>query len=218
MKNKKHITIILSCLSLILMITGLWLAATYGDTFKTEENSLLLVLTVTCIVLSTLLIGTIFGIFLFSLSKSAYPVKPALLDERQVLVNGKGAEYGLVTVAIAALGVYLWEPVFELPPFAEPSAVAVLIALLGVLVYGVYRIWHGAYFVVNGNPKYITALLVVYTVISLIAGISDLLEGKLIENGVLTSDCIMLAAAIMCLSWLATIGLRALKDRKDEEA
>lgn len=218
MKNKKLITIILSCLSLILMITGLWLAATYGDTFKTGANSLLLVLTVTCIVLSILLIGAIFGIFLFSLSKSAYPVKPAQLDERQVLVTGKGAEYGLVTVTIAALGVYLWEAVFELPPFAEPSAVAVLIALLGFLVYGVYRIWHGAYFVVNGNPKFITALLVVYTVIALIAGISDLLEGKLIENGVLTSDCIMFAGSIMCLFWLATIGLKALKDRKDEDA
>ena len=218
MKNKKLITIILSCLSLILMITGIWLAATYGDTFKTEENTPLFVLTIGCILLSIVLIGGIFAIFLVSLSKSAYPAKTALLDERQILVNGKGAEYGLLAVAIATLFVYFWEAAFELPPFAEPSAVAVLLALLGCLVYGVYRIWHGAYFAVNGNPKYITVLLVVYTVISLIAGISDLLEGELIENGVLTSDCIMLAGGIMCLFWLATIGLKAIKDRKDEDA
>ena len=217
MKNKKLIIIILSCLSLILMITGLRMAATYGDTFKTGDNSLLFILTIGCILLSILLFGTIFGIFLFSLSKSAYPTKPAQLDERQVLVTGKGAEYGLLTVAIAALSLWIWD-IFELPQFAEPSAALILAALLGFLVYGVYRIWHGAYFVVNGNPKFITALLIVYAAISLSNGLTDLLDGKLVKDGLLTHHCAVFAAGIMCLFWLATIGLKAIKDRKDEDA
>lgn len=217
MRKRTLSSIILFCISILLLITGLWLAFTYGDTFKAESNSPLFIATITCIVLSVLLIGVIFGIFLFSLSKSAYPTKPAQFDERQVLISGKGAEYGLTTIAFAAVAMALWDAA-GLPQFAQPSVLLILATILGILVYGVYRIWHGAYFVVNGNKKFITALLGVYTVISLFAGISDLLDGKIIENGLMTHHCLMLTASIMGLFWLTTIGLKALKDRKDEDA
>ncbi|MBR2407890.1 MAG: hypothetical protein IKB07_02935 [Lachnospiraceae bacterium] len=217
MKKRKITALVLLCISILLLIAGLLLAFIYGDTFKTESNSPLLIVTITCIILAILLIGAVFGIFLVSLSKSAYPTKPAQFDERQILISGKGAEYGLVTVALIALVMLFWD-VAELPQFAEPGALLILATLLGFLVYSVYRVWHGAYFVINGNPKYITSLFGVYTAITLLIGISDLLDGKLIENGLLTHHCLMLSSGIVFLFVLATMGLKALKDRKDEDA
>ena len=217
MKKKTLVALTLFITSVLLFATGIFLAITYGDTFKTEEYSLTLILTIVSFVLAVILLGVIFVIFLISLSKAAYPEKKASLDERQILINGKGAEYGLTAIAFFAFAMWILEA-FELPQFAQPNALLVLAVLLGFLVYGVYRIWHGAYFAVNGNSKAITALLGVYTVISLVGGINDIIDGKLVEDGLLTTQCGVTAAGIMCLSFLVTIGLKALKDRKDEDA
>lgn len=216
MKKKSIIALTLFLISVLLFGIGFFLIFTYGDTFKNESISVMLVLTVTCFILAILLLGCIFGMFLFSLAKTAYPEKKALLDERQILITGKGAEHGLTAVALAALTMGIWEA-FELPQFAQQSTLLILGVLLGFLVYGVYRIWHGAYFALNGNQKASTKLLGIYTILSLALTVSDLTDGKFTEDGLLTPSCGVPAAFLMGLSWLITIGLKTMKDRKEEE-
>lgn len=218
MKKKTKVILTLLCISAVLMAVGICLALSYGDTFKTDSNSLLFYLTVGCIILSAVLFsGTISIAILFPLSKTKIdPSAPVKRDERQTLYSGKAAECSLTTMTFAAFLMLILDAI-GVPQFAEPNVLLFLNVLLGVLVYGVYRIWNDAYFVMNQNKKTSIFLFAFMIVICLRNGISDLLKGEAIADGLLTEQSLILATGIMSVIVLATMGIKALKDRKEEE-
>jgi len=217
--KKSTIAIITSlCISAILMIIGIALALNYGDSFKNNSNTPIFIVTVGCFILSAGLCGATIGIALvLPHFKKLNPSVPAQLDERQSLITGKGAEYALTAIFFVAVAMSIWEAI-NLPQFAQPSVLLLLTTLLGFLVYSVYRVWNGAYFAINKDKKSSTSLFTILIVIALLAGLSDLLKGRIIADGLLTHHCLPLAGGIYGLILLATIGIKNHVDRKDDEA
>lgn len=217
MKKRPIATLTLFSISIILLATGLGLAVAFEDSFHLDNPSALMFISLACIGVAILVFGVAFAFLIFPLARAKEQPGPVQLDERQTMYSGKGAEYGLSATAFAALGMYLWESA-GLPQFAQPSALLILTALLGIFVYIAYRIWNDAYFAVNRNRKSSVTLTAILGFVLLLGGISDLLNGRVIVNGLLTKDCFALAFGVTDLLLLAVIGLKALKDRKDEDA
>lgn len=119
-------------------------------------------------------------------------------DERQQVARGYGFKYGYVT-SIIYNAVLCFIAMLGNPLPVDMSVLILAGILLSVLVYVVYCIWHDAYVSLNENAN---RLMVVFTIIggvNLLIGIMHIVEGTMIEDGIITFRCINLLCGIMML-------------------
>lgn len=134
-------------------------------------------------------------------------------DERQELIRGRGYKYAFFTllVYLVAYGVigYAW--------FA-PLAGAFLGLVIGVGVYACYTIWHDAYFALNEKRRMYILLDALIFVINAAAGISNVLEGRVMENGVVTGGgSLNLMCAVLFLVVLVALLVKEIASRREED-
>ena len=134
-------------------------------------------------------------------------------DERQELVRGRGYKYAFFCL-LAYLVVYGAAGYLVM----EPVAGAFLGIMVGVAVYAGYTIWNDAYFAMNEKRRMYIGLFAVITVINAVAGISNILQGRIVENGIITGGgSINLMCAVLCMVVLVMLLIKEIASRREEE-
>lgn len=136
-------------------------------------------------------------------------------DERQELIRGRGFKIAFYTVmtfnmlyAIAMIG-------FEKLPI-EPSAVMMIIPIMGVGVYAWYCILNDGYFALNERVPQTVIVFSIIAVANLMIGINCLLDGGMIVDGVIKFECMNLVCAIFMLITVFVILIKQHRDKKED--
>ncbi len=136
-------------------------------------------------------------------------------DERQEAIRGRGFKAAFYTVialnmlyATAMMG-------FEKLPI-EPAAMMFIIAVLGVGVYAWYCILNDGYFALNEKVPQTIAAFTAIAVMNLIIGISALLEGDVVVDGVVQFDCMNIVCAIFMIITIAVILIKRSLDKRED--
>lgn len=117
-------------------------------------------------------------------------------DERQKAIRGEGYKYAFFTLVIYNVAYGILDMAI-VKPWAENMTGMMIGVCLAVLVHVVYSIWHGSYFSMNEEPKKVLILFGVISIINVIIAVGQGLNGKLIQDGMLTNSCANLVVAIM---------------------
>ena len=80
--------------------------------------------------------------------------------------------------------------------------------MLGVGVYAVYCIWHEGYFALNENPKRVLIAFTVIAAANFWIAAANIIDGVMVENGMLTFRSMNLFCGIMFLVIVAALFFR----------
>ena len=137
-------------------------------------------------------------------------------DERQELLRGRGAKYGLYTMFFMNLALFLSE-VAGVPLPMSTGLALFLSAIVGGGVYAVYCVLKDAYFALNQKANIFIFFFMITAVINLIIGGGAFLDGVAIQNNQLTLRSMNLFCGIMMLLICGALILKKLfKDREEE--
>ena len=137
-------------------------------------------------------------------------------DERQELLRGRGAKYGLYTMFFVNMSMFLSEAAGVSLPMSASLALF-LSTILGGGVYSVYCVWKDAYFALNQKANFLIVFLMITAVINLIIGIGAFWDGVAIQNNQLTFRSMNLFGGIMLLVICGALILKKVcKDREEE--
>lgn len=136
-------------------------------------------------------------------------------DERQERARGVAFKYGFFSLMFALFLYGMLDMV--LGPWCDAMTGAVLCLCAGVTVFAVTCIVKDAYLSLKENPRTIMTLFVVISVVNISLGVVHILDGDMVENGILTFRCTNLAVGIMVTVVLAVyIVNHLLRDRGEE--
>ncbi len=137
-------------------------------------------------------------------------------DERQELLRGRGAKYGLISMLFLNVALYLLESMGVQLPMSAGIAV-ILSVFVGGGVYAVYCIRMDAYFALNQRAGAFAGFLFIIGVINLVIGITAALDGRIIQNNQLTDRSLNLFCGIMMIILCGSILLKKVcRDREEE--
>ncbi len=137
-------------------------------------------------------------------------------DERQELLRGRGAKYGLISMLFLNVALYLLESMGVQLPMSAGIAV-ILSVFVGGGVYAVYCIWMDAYFALNQRAGAFAGFLFIIGVINLVIGITALSDGRIFQNNQLTDRSLNLFCGIMMIILCGSMLLKKVcKDREEE--
>ena len=153
------------------------------------------------------------GMYFFGRKAHTDGARRPKFDERQELIRGRGYKYAFfaLLVYLVAYGVigYTW--------FA-PLAGAFLGLVIGVGVYACYTIWQDAYFALNEKRRMYILLDALIFVINAAAGVSNVLEGRVMENGVVTGGgSLNLMCAVLFLVIMVMLLIKEIASRREDE-
>lgn len=137
-------------------------------------------------------------------------------DERQELLRGRGAKYGLISMLFLNVALYLLESMGVQLPMTAGIAV-ILSVFVGGGVYAVYCIRMDAYFALNQKAGAFAGFLFIAGVINLVIGITAALDGRIIQNNQLTDRSLNLFCGIMMIILCGSMFLKKVcRDREEE--
>ena len=137
-------------------------------------------------------------------------------DERQQRARGVAYKYGFITM-MACLALYGGSELL-LGRWCDALAGAVLCMCLGGGVFASTCIVKGAYLSLREKPRQILAILITAAAVNLLCGATRLMEGGLVEDGVLTYRSLNLLLGLLCLVILAVYLIHgAGRDREEAE-
>lgn len=142
------------------------------------------------------IIGIILIAFLFKFTRKDGSVK-CKYDERQQLIRGRGFKYGFFTMIVCEALVILFGGILEM--FVERNIISFFGICLGVVVYASYSLWNDGYIALNENPKRLMIVFAVLSLMNIVIGISNILNGTLIENGIVSYRAVNLICGVMVL-------------------
>lgn len=137
-------------------------------------------------------------------------------DERQLLVRGKGFQYGFFTLMIYDM-FYGAACMVEMPVWCDNMAGIFGGIILALLIFGIYCIWNDAYMSLNANRKSIYILFFVGSISNLFAGIFSVLDGSIIEDGKITFHSINLLLGILFAVFMIVFWLKNRRDNREAE-
>ena len=152
-------------------------------------------------------------VLLFTLITKGASVKERY-DERQELEKGKAFRYAFFTTLILTL-LFLCVESNGIPLPVESSMLYVISSFVGITVFVTYCIWHESYFALNQNKGSLMFLFVLIGLLNLIIGIISILEGTMIQNGIITFHATNLLCAAMFLILFVTMSLKKLSLKKE---
>ena len=137
-------------------------------------------------------------------------------DERQQLVRGKGYQYGFFSMmAVCVISIFLH--IGEVPLKIEESVIYFVIILVGVGVYASYCILKDSYFALNENKKTVLILFGAVGVMNLFTGIGKIMDGQMVENGVVGYDCINFLCGILFLVIFIMLLVKNALDKREDD-
>lgn len=137
-------------------------------------------------------------------------------DERQERARGVAFKYGFFALMFALFLYGMLDMV--LGRWCDAMTGAVLCLCAGVTVFAITCIVKDAYLSLKENPRHIMTLFAVMSVVNIALGAVHILDGDMVENGILTFRCTNLAVGIMITVVLAVYIVNFLLDRRDGEA
>lgn len=185
----------------------------FDFSFKLEERGYLNIQAIACVLGAV--IGIAFFVILLAIAQKDNSLKQNY-DERQELLRGRGAKYGLYTMMFLNLALFLLETAGVCLPVSTGLALFFSV-LIGGSVWAVYCIWKDAYFALNQKVNVFIGVFLVMGVINLIIGIDAFLEGVAFQNNQFTLRSLNLFCAIMVLVICGALILKKVcKDREEE--
>lgn len=137
-------------------------------------------------------------------------------DERQDLVRGRGFKYAFFTLLIYNFVVPMFEICdVELP--ADSTALFMIGAIIGLLVYVIYAIWNEAYFSLNENPKKVMIAFAFIGVFNLMLGVMRMVDGTFLTDGKLTFHSINFLLGIVFVIIFITLAAKQICNKREEE-
>lgn len=160
-------------------------------------------------------IGIIFIMVILRYTKTDHSVK-CKYDERQQLVRGVGFKYGFF-ILIFYNGAASFLVSIEKKQYIDHAALMLTGILLSVFAYAVYCIWNEGYFSLNENPKRVVIAFVLIAILNLGVGFRSYLHGLLMEDGMLTVECINILCGIFILMLLPVMAAKHICKGKEEK-
>ena len=137
-------------------------------------------------------------------------------DERQLAVRGRAAGYAYVALALTVFA-YGWATLMFDLKMIEPFLAIFICIIFSVAVYVLICIFQGAYFSRIENPKAFIILFFVLAALNLLSGIHFLLDGELIENGVLGLNSVNLVVGVLLVIIDIAVIVKSRMDSRAEE-
>ena len=137
-------------------------------------------------------------------------------DERQELVRGRGFKYAFFPFLIYNLLIPLLT-ICDVKLPADSTALFMIGAIIGLLVYVIYAIWNEAYFSLNENPKKVMIAFAFIGMFNLGLGIIRLFDGTFLTDGKLTFNSINFLLGISFVIIFITLAAKQICNRIEEE-
>lgn len=136
-------------------------------------------------------------------------------DERQAQARANAAKLALeVLAALMLLNGFVREA-WQFA-WAGPFLETVVLLLIAGTVYVLRCVWTDAYFALREKPKTWGRIFVAMLVVNAALGIMVILDGELVEDGLLTFPAANLLIAVMFASLLITMALKRRRDAREE--
>ena len=166
---------------------------------------------------TAVLLGTVIGLCLVVLMLAAVTkgkrMTSARYDERQELERGRGFRYAFFTLLLCC-GLAVLIDVSGVFPWADLSVLCGFGVFASLAVYCVYCIWHECYFALNERRSAVLICFALIGLFNLGIGLSNLLSGRMIENGRITFHAINLMCAALFLILALTMLAKRIHDGK----
>lgn len=145
------------------------------------------------------LIGIILVAFILRMTKTNGKIR-CEFDERQARIRGTGYKYGfyaLITCNILYAVVWMAAEAMGKTIPVETDVAVFMMIFLSVIVMISYLIWHDAYFALNEHRKRVMISFACIALFNLWLGIMSIKDGRVVEDGVLTTGSLNLFCCIM---------------------
>lgn len=152
------------------------------------------------------------GILLFIRRQKKLLVKD--YDERQKLIQGKGYQYGFFATVISCLLYGAGISSAAIP--VHPTVGIVACVFVGIGVFVGYCIWKDAYFGIHQDHKGMILLMLLCVVVNALATVTHIMEGNLLEDGVLGIEALNLLCALLFGALLIVVFLKKYRFGKQE--
>lgn len=136
-------------------------------------------------------------------------------DERQQLVRGRGFKYAFFTMVI--YNFILGFLAFMEIQYGDMGTEMINGILAGCVVYVVYCVWNDGYFSMNENMPRILVVLGLIGLMNIILGILSILQGKIMENGILTIRSTNLSCGLMILVLFIVVAIKHVRSKNEGE-
>ena len=136
-------------------------------------------------------------------------------DERQELLRGRAYQHAFLTVG-GYTALYTMLVLFSGRQFMEDGVSTMVACFLGLAVFAVECIWRDAFFTADNRPRAYIILIAVNVLLQTAGGVEKLREGLVVQNGLLTMECLQLVCALTFLAVLAALGVKGLASRREE--
>lgn len=137
-------------------------------------------------------------------------------DERQERARGVAFKYGFFALMFSIILYGILD--MALGRWCDAMAGASLCLCAGLTVFAVTCIVKDAYLSLKENPRNIMTLFAVISVVNIAFGAVHILDGDMVENGILTFRCTNLVVGLMTTVVLAVYIVNFLLGRRDGEA
>ena len=136
-------------------------------------------------------------------------------DERQAQARANAAKLALEVLAALMLVNGFVREVWQFA-WAGPFMETVVLLLVAGTVYVLRCVWTDAYFALREKPKTWERIFVTMLLVNAALGVMVILDGDLVEDGLLTFPAANLLIAVMFASLLITMALKRRKDAREE--
>ena len=134
-------------------------------------------------------------VFILRKSRGASMLAAEEFDERQLLIRNKGYKYGFVTIMVYGLLYFLYSAAGGKPIMLDGVA-AFLGVMLGVFVFSCYNSLHDAQFGYRESGKRYLVGYGIIAAICIAVSIINLVEGGLVQNGMIDKTIVTLVMGI----------------------
>lgn len=138
-------------------------------------------------------------------------------DERQRQLRDQAFRRGFFAVLLFSVAHMLLSFSLGLH-LMEEGVSSLLTAYVGILVFCVDAVWHGAFFRVRQKPWGYLAICAAVVLCNLIGSLGALKGGELLRGGMLTGEALPLVNAAMFTLLALTILLRLVWDKREDES
>nr|WP_326126737.1 hypothetical protein [uncultured Oscillibacter sp.] len=136
-------------------------------------------------------------------------------DERQERARGVAFKYGFFALMFAIILYGMLDMV--LGRWCDAMAGATLCLCVGITVFAITCILKDAYLSLKESPRYVMTLFAVLSVVNIVLGSIHILDGDMVENGILTFRCTNLVVGLMTTVVLAVYIVNFLLSRRGQE-
>lgn len=136
-------------------------------------------------------------------------------DERQERARGVAFKYGFFALMFAIILYGMLDMV--LGRWCDAMAGVALCLCVGITVFAITCILKDAYLSLKESPRYVMTLFAVLSVVNIVLGSIHILDGDMVENGILTFRCTNLVVGLMTTVVLAVYIVNFLLSRRGQE-